>query len=162
MLSFDRRYFLLSAAALTGCGFTPAFAPGGAATRFQNSVLVDVPDSRAAFLLVRRFEERLGRANPETYGLSYAITLTEEAIAISGDNVTTRYNILGTVTYALRDLATDKVLTSGKVDNFTSYSASDTTVATQAAERDAEERLMTILTDQIITRLIADAAALPA
>ncbi|WP_111735224.1 LPS assembly lipoprotein LptE [Roseovarius amoyensis] len=158
---YNRRLFLISAAALAGCGFTPAFAPGGAATRLQGRVLVDEPDSRPGYLLTRRFEERLGRANPAEYGLSYSIGLTDSAIAVSSTNVITRYNKIGTVTWALRDLETDKVLTSGKAESFTSYSASGTTVASQAAERDAETRLMAILTDQIITRLIADAEKLP-
>lgn len=162
MSSFNRRLFLLSAAALAGCGFTPAYGPGGAASKLQNAVLVDEPDNRPGYLLTRRFEERLGRANPGRYGLSYSIATSENAIAISPDNVITRYNVLGSVTFALRDLATDKVLTSGKVNSFTSYSASGTTVATQAARRDAEARLMTILTDQIITRLTASAETLPA
>lgn len=158
---YNRRLFLISAVALAGCGFTPAFAPGGAATRLQGRVLVDEPDSRPGYLLTRRFEERLGRANPALYGLSYSIGLTDSAIAVSSTNVITRYNKIGKVTWALRDLQTDKVLISGKAESFTSYSASGTTVASQAAERDAEARLMVILTDQIITRLIADAEKLP-
>ena len=163
MSSFNRRLFLLSsAAALAGCGFTPAFGPGGVASRLQNAVLVDDPKEREDYLLTRRFEERMGRASPARYGLSYAITTTESAIAISSNNVITRYNILGSVTFALRDMTTDKVLTSGKVDSFTSYSTSGTTVATEAAKRDAEARLITILTDQIITKLTAAAGTLPA
>ncbi|GAB4285838.1 MAG: LPS assembly lipoprotein LptE [Roseovarius sp.] len=148
--------------ALAGCGFAPAFAPGGAATRLQGSILVDAPDSRPAYLLTRRIEERLGRADAPRYGLSYSIALADTPIAISSSNVITRYNKLGSITWALRDLDSEKVLASGKVDSFTSYSASGTTVATEAAERDAEARLMAILADQIITRLIADAATLPA
>ncbi|WP_397543570.1 LPS assembly lipoprotein LptE [Roseovarius salis] len=162
MSSFSRRSFLLSAAALAGCGFSPAYGPGGAATRLQVAVLVDSPDSRPGYLLTRRFEERLGRPDPARYGLSYSIDIRDSAIAISSANVITRYNKLGTVTYALRDLESEKVLASGKVDSFTSFSASGTTVATQAADRDAEERLMTILTDKIITRLTAEADSLPA
>ena len=163
MSSYSRRLFLLSgAAALAGCGFAPAYGPGGAAAPLQNAIRVDAPDTRTGYLLTRQFEERMGRANPARFGLSYSIKTSESAIAISSNNVITRYNLLGQVTFALRDLSTDKVLTSGKVDNFTSYSASGTTVATQAARRDAEARLMTILTDQIITRLTAEAGTLAA
>lgn len=158
---YNRRLFLISSAALAGCGFAPAFGPGGAATRLQGTVLVDEPKDRPGYLLTRRFEERLGRASPGRYGLSYAVTLGDAPIAISATNAVTRYNKLGSVIWALRDLQTDKVLISGKADSFTSYSASGTTVATQAAERDAEERLMAILTDRIVTRLIAEAGALP-
>ncbi|MEO0773535.1 MAG: hypothetical protein AAFZ04_10175 [Pseudomonadota bacterium] len=163
MLSFDRRLFLLSSLALTtGCGFSPAFAPGGAATRLQNSVTLDDPDDRADYLLVRRFEERMGPANPARYGLSYSVSLVESGIAVSSTSITTRQNILGSITYALRDLQTDKVVSSGTVDQFTSYSAEDTTISAQTSKQDAEERLMVIMTDQMITRLTADTSQLSA
>ncbi len=163
MLLFDRRLFLISAlAGVSACGFSPAFGPGGAATRLQNSVLLDDPGDRADYILVRHFEERLGQASPARYGLSYSVSLSEESIAISSNNIVTRFNLLGSVTYALRDMTTEKVLTTGKVEQFTSYSAEDTTVATQAAQEDAEERLMVIMTDQMITQLTAQAAQLSA
>jgi len=161
MSSCNRRFFLVAAAALAGCGFAPAYGPGGTATRLRGAVLVDAPDSRPGYLLTRRFEERLGRADPGRYGLSYSISLRDVAIAISPTNVITRYNKLGNVTWALRDLETEKVLVSGKAESFAGYSASGTTVATQAAERDAEARVMAILTDQIITRLTAESGNLP-
>ncbi len=68
---------------------------------------------------------------------------------------TRRFDLKGTVDYALRDLTTGQIVTSGKVENFTGYSATGTTVATLAGEQDAQVRLMTILADQIVTRLFA-------
>lgn len=151
-----RRLFGLTAlAALAGCGFAPVYGPGGGGSALYNAVLVDEPVTRDAYLLTREVEQRLGRAGDARYGLGYDITLREESIAISANNVTTRYNLIGQVTYALRDLATQKVVNSGKVNSFTGYSASGSTVATQAAERDARARLMRILADQMITRLVA-------
>lgn len=163
MSSFDRRHFLtLSALTLAGCGFTPAYGPGGGGARLDNAVEIEAPDTRSAYQLTRHLEDRLGRATDPRYGLNYAITLSDAPIAISRDNVTLRYNVLGEITYALRELDTGQILTSGKVDNFTSYSTSGTTVATQSAEKDARERLMIILGDQMIARLIAAAPSLPA
>jgi LPS-assembly lipoprotein len=165
MSSFNRRRFLLAssaAAALSACGFTPAYGPSGAATRLQDNILVDAPKSRDAYLLTQNIEERLGRASSPRFGLSYAISTRDNAIAITAANTTNRFNIEGSITYALRDLQTGAVVTTGKVDSFTSYSASGSTVATQAAERDAHIRLMTILSDQIVTRLIAASPGLPA
>lgn len=162
MSLYNRRFFLFGCfAALSACGFSPAYGPSGSAGRLQNAILVDEPKERAAFLLTQHLEDRLGRANGPRYGLSYAIDLKTAPIAISTNNVTTRYNLLGTITYALRDLNGGAVLSTGKVDSFTGYSASGTTVATQAAERDAQIRLMTILADQIVTRLIAVSPDLP-
>ncbi|WP_272003704.1 LPS assembly lipoprotein LptE [Roseovarius sp. ZX-A-9] len=152
----SRRFFCLaSLAALGGCGFTPVYGPGGSAAALHDAVLVDAPTTRDAFLLVREIEQRLGRGNPAVYGLSYAIKVDEESIAIDLNDVTQRYNLLGEITYALRNLETGAVVTSGKVSNFTGYSASGSTVATQAAERDARARLMSILANMLITRLVA-------
>jgi LPS-assembly lipoprotein len=157
----SRRLLLLGGAALAGCGFTPAYGPGGAAHRLQNAILVEAPEGRAGYLLQREIEDRLGRGQPGRFGLSYAIDLERKPIAISARNVTTRYDLLGTVTYALRNKADGAVVISGKAESFTSYSASGSTVATQAAERDAEARLMKILADQLTARLVAEAGRLP-
>ncbi len=157
-----RRFFCLgSLTALGACGFTPVYGPDGGGAALQDAVLADAPTTRDAFLLVREIEQRLGRGSPATYGLSYAITVQSEAIAIDLNDVTQRFNLLGEITYALRHLATGAVVASGKVNNFTGYSASGSTVATQAAERDARARLMSILADMLITRLVV-AAPLPA
>lgn len=163
MSLYSRRFLLtaLPGLALAGCGFTPAYGPNGAANRLQGRVLVDAPVGRPAYLLSRHIEERIGRGNPARYGLGYSIQIDEEAVAISVNNVTTRYNLLGTVKYALRDLETTAVVLTGSADSFVGYSASGTTVATQAAQRDAEARLVTILADQILNRLTAEAGKLP-
>jgi len=155
-----RRAFALGIlAALPACGFAPVYGPNGTGSALQGAVLADTPATREDFLFVREIETRLGRADPGRYGLSYAISAVSSAVAISKANVTTRYNVLGEMTFALRDLQTQAVVTSGKISNFTSYSASGSTVATQAAERDARERLMTIFADQMITRLMVSVPA---
>ncbi|MHA7850608.1 LPS assembly lipoprotein LptE [Roseovarius sp.] len=163
MSSFDRRRFLvgppalIAAAVLSGCGFTPAYGPSGSAGKLLNAVEVSEPKGRAGYLMTRELEDRLGRAGQPRYALVYAIEVSETPVAISRLNLITRYNLLGKVTYALNDLATDQVLTSGTVDNFTSFAASDTTVATEAARRAAEERIVVILSDQVVARLVAAA-----
>ncbi len=164
MSLYSRRFLLsaLPALALAGCGFSPAYGPGGAAGRLQGAILVDAPTERPDYLLTRHIEERLGRGTPGRYGLGYSIQLSETAAAISSSNVLTRFNILGNVKFALRDLDTKEVVLTGSVDNFVGYSASDSTVATQAARRDAQARLMTILAEQILSRLTAEAGRLSA
>ena len=164
MSSCNRRRFLLALAAgpaLAGCGFAPAYGPGGSANALQGAVLVETPDSRETYLLTRQIEDRLGRAPAAKYGLSYSLTFTEERMAISATNITSRFNVVGKVTYALRDLTSDEVLTTGTVNSFTGYSTTGSTVATLAAQRSAHERLAVILADQIVTRLIAHSPNLP-
>lgn len=155
MSSFNRRTVMLMAMALAGCGFTPAFAPDGAGAKLLGRVILDAPDDKHAYQFVRRVEERLGRANHAKYGLSFDLSLREQAMAITSDDRTTRFDVMGRVTYALRDLDSKAVITSGSVDNFTGYSTTGSTVASFAARRDAYERLMVILADQMIARLIS-------
>lgn len=167
MSLYSRRVLLLGAlTGLAGCGFEPAFTASGGATKLQNRVRVDDPLDRPAYLLTREIEDRLGRGaaagDGGAYGLSYDISISILAAGITATNEVTRFNLQGEVAYALRDLDSTAVLLSGQVSNFTSYSASGTTVATQAAARDAEDRLMVILADQIVDRLIAEADSLPA
>jgi len=161
MSSFSRRYVLGAAIALSGCGFTPAYGPAGGAQKLQGTVLVDAPTDRDTYLMTQSLEERLGRSQNAAYGLSYALTLNEERMAVTGNNITTRFNVVGKATYALRDLASGAVLTNGIVDSFTGYSADSTTVATLSAKGDARARVISILADQITNRLIAISPDLP-
>ncbi|MFT3690590.1 LPS assembly lipoprotein LptE [Paenirhodobacter sp.] len=163
MWSSDRRTFLRLAAltALAGCGFTPAYAPSGGAARFLNGVQTDTPTTREEFALTRRLSERLGPVGTPRYRLSYQVRTRAIGQAITPDNATTRYSLTGNVDYTLRAIDSDAVLLTGRVASFTSWSASGTVVATDTAEEDAHRRLMTILADQIVTKLTAQAASLP-
>lgn len=138
---------------LTACGFEPAYGPGGTGTALQNRVLVDRPIDREGFLLVRQLEERLGRAADPAFTLSVDLRLAQEDRAIDPDGDIRRYHLIGRATYTLRSSATGDVVRTDTIGNFVGYSATGTTVATLAAKRDAEERLMTILADQIVQQL---------
>jgi LPS-assembly lipoprotein len=140
---------------LAGCGFTPVYGPGGTGSQLQNRVLVDPPVDREGFLLVRRLEERLGRADDPAYRLAIALNVGFEARAIDPDGDIRRFHMIGDATYALTDTSTGVVVRSGAVDNFVGYSATGTNVATVTAQRDATKRLMTILADEIVLQLQA-------
>ncbi|MGR3321771.1 MAG: LPS assembly lipoprotein LptE [Pseudooceanicola sp.] len=165
MWSSDRRKFLLSLGALgglTACGFEPVYGPGGAGSALSGRITPADPVTRMDYLLVRELETRLGRATGAPLVLDYETEVEEERMAITTDNIATRFNVVGSVTYSLTERASGLVLKTGKVDSFTSYSTTGSTVATQAARRDARERLMVILADLIMTRLYAEAGDLPA
>ncbi|WP_339108702.1 LPS assembly lipoprotein LptE [Thioclava sp. GXIMD4216] len=164
MWSSNRRTFLLgalAAPALAACGFTPAYGPQGGGAKLLSALQVDAPQSQDDFAYRRRLSERLGPAQTPRYRLSYTITTGVMGQAISQDDVTNRYSLNGTATYRLYDMANDAVLLTGRVSSFTSWSATGTIVATQTAERDAHKRLMRILADQTVTRLLAQAGSLP-
>lgn len=145
----------MAGAGLTGCGFQPAFGPGGTANALKDQVYVDSPTDKNAFDLVERLEQRLGRTSAPRYGLAYVIKTEALGVGISPENAITRFNVTGSVSFTLRNHATGETLTSGLVQSFTGYSTTGTTVSTLTAERDASARLMVMLADQIVARLIA-------
>ncbi|NSX53796.1 LPS assembly lipoprotein LptE [Parasulfitobacter algicola] len=154
MLSSRRAFITGAFAILAGCGFAPVYGPDGRGAKLRGQIEFFEPGDRNAFALVSQLENRLGRTESPVYQLSVSIALSTDGLAVTSDQATTRFNVIGTARYALRDLD-DKLLTDGTVKSFTGYSTTGTTVATQAAERDAYDRLMTALADQIVTRLIA-------
>jgi LPS-assembly lipoprotein len=157
-VALPRRAFLLAPLALAACGFTPAYAPGGAASGLIGTIRAADPTSKNAFDLVERLEERLGRPEDHSYDLTYTIATEAAGVGITTSNEITRFNLKGVVDWTLRDKASGERLAGGRVQSFTAYSATGSTVAGLAAEEDAAFRLMRILADQIVARLIAASA----
>ncbi|MEM0947780.1 MAG: LPS assembly lipoprotein LptE [Pseudomonadota bacterium] len=156
MWSSDRRSFLaLSAfAASSACGFTPVYGPGGSAEGLRGRILVAPPRDQFGFDLVEQLEIRLGEPSAADFRLEAEIAVTDERLGITEGEEATRITLLGRVRYSLRATGTGAVVTSGEVQNFTSYSTTDTPFATQAAQEDANKRLMVILADEIVSRLL--------
>jgi LPS-assembly lipoprotein len=159
--ALPRRAFLLTTLALAACGFTPAYAPSGAATKLLGTVWVQDPTDKNGFDLVERLEERLGRPEDRRYDLAYTITTEAVGVGITTENEITRFNLKGVIDYTLSDHASGARLAGGRVQSFTAYSATGSTVAGLAAEEDAALRLMRLLADQIVARLIATSASFP-
>lgn len=156
--NLTRRFVLIGAtASLAACGFTPAYGPNAASNRVLGQIAVDEIKTSDGFHLTRQLEHRLGRSAAPQFGLSVALTTREEGVAVTSDNQTTRIEIFGDATFALRNLADNAVVLSGKTRNFTGYSTTGETTSELASERDARERLMIILADQIATQLTARA-----
>jgi LPS-assembly lipoprotein len=164
MSSSDRRAFLLLllAGGLAACGFTPAYGPAGAATGLVGRIRADDPGDKRAFDFVERIEERLGRPQKAVYQLRYAISTSQTGVGITASDVITRYRLTGRIDWTLADRDSGERLAGGQVTSFTSYVATGSAVAGLSAEEDASTRLMRLLADQIVTRLLAAAADLPA
>ena len=154
----DRRTLLLTFAALplaAACGFSPAYAPGGAGQALRGQVRAADPVRSRDFDFVAAIEDRLGRPSAQRFDLIYSITTSERGAARIPGLGDSRITLFGTVTYQLTDSATGDVVTEGSLRNFTNYSTTDTQLATRRAQEDAEARLMRILADQVVARLIA-------
>lgn len=157
MSSYDRRKFLLMPLALAACGFEPVYAPGGSGSELFGRVAVSAPNTVDSFLLVQNLEQQLGRSasSGSEYKLDVQVSTVIRGAAITTTNETNRYSIDGQAQYALRSNETGQIVASGTVTDFVGYSAAGSTVSTLADERDAKERLMVILSGQIVNRLYA-------
>lgn len=160
MSSCNRRLFLTLPLALAACGFQPAFGPQGVAQGLRGTIRAADPTDRNGHALVDRLENRLGRPEVARYDLAYTLQTAPVGVGITTDNSITRYNLTGSVDWTLTDRATGARVTGGRAENFTSWTATGTTVAGVAAEEDATRRLMVILADQIVMQLLAAAPRL--
>lgn len=147
----------IAGATLSACGFAPVHGAGGAGTALRGQLRMPTPDAPDDFLLKQQIERRLGPPGDARFVLEADLRIREDRVAVTSRNVAARINLLGRVDYRLRDAASGALLREGRVENFTGYSTSGTTVATLAAARDARERLVVILGDQIVARLLTDA-----
>lgn len=155
MSSFNRRSLIILPFVLAACGFTPVYGPGGSGAALYGSVSLPAPSSEESYLLHRNLEERLGHSEAPKYHLTLKQRLQRQGQAVTVTGEITRFSLIGHVEYSLASLTDGSVVSSGKVDNFTGYSATGSTVETFAAENDALERLMAILADQIVAQLHA-------
>ncbi|MHA6265622.1 LPS assembly lipoprotein LptE [uncultured Aliiroseovarius sp.] len=154
----DRRFFLTSlvaTAALSACGFTPVYAPGGSADGLRGAVTIAAPSDANSYELVKRLEERLGRNLAAPYKLDYTITTRAEGVGVTPRQEITRTQVLGAIEFAVTAIATGEVVQQGSVSNFASYSTEGSTVSTASVERDAYRRLMVSLADLMVTRFAA-------
>ncbi len=157
MSSSDRRAFFLTLALLplAGCGFRPAYGPGGAAEGLRGAIRIQAPETREEFHLVGQLERRLGRPEVPLYDLAFTLQTREQGLSITGQQEITRYNVIGRLDFRLVRVRDERIMASGTLDAFTGYSASASPVATLSAQQDAHERLVVILADRLVTRLLA-------
>lgn len=154
----DRRRALAGLAvlgAVAACGFRPAYGPGGAGAALDGRVRPDDPTDRDGFLFVEALEDRLGVASEPRYRLRHALRITSEGLGVDASASTTRYHLVGRVEYALIDSLSGATIDSGTVEAFTAYSTTSRALANAAAARDARRRLVTILADRLVARLLA-------
>ncbi|WP_394178836.1 LPS assembly lipoprotein LptE [Yoonia maritima] len=146
----SRRFAILGLLALGGCGFAPVYSDSNT---LRGAIAFKADETIAGYRLQERLEQRLGRATAPRYTLDVTMTRGSRSAAITDDGDTTRYNVTGIAKWTLTD-ATGQQVEKGKVDAFTSYSATGSTTATQTAATDATARLSVILADMIVSRLL--------
>jgi len=158
----SRRGILAGLTGLAACGFTPVYAPGGAAAGLIGAVEIDAADNGNEFDLETRLLERLGPADAPRWKLGYSLTLDRDAFSASG---ATRSQISGRAAYRLTPLDGGGTAISGEVRAFTARTemlTSPTDTAAQlsndAARSDASRRLMFLLADRMVEAITAQLA----
>jgi LPS-assembly lipoprotein len=153
---------LVALVGLAGCGFRPLYGEGEPAAAMGGRIEVALLDGAPGFAMRERLTQRLGAASAATHRLETTLVLERTGVALTQENVTTRYDVSGVATYRLVPLAGGPPVTAGTVRTVTGYSvpaeAASSAFASRAAERDAEERLAVTLADQIVERLALTSA----
>lgn len=122
----------------------------------RDAVTVEPGETVFDYRLRVALEDRLGTG--ADYGLAFTTEVEELQAAVTQEGQITRFNVTGLADWVLRDAAGAEVA-RGQARGFTSYLTTGSTVATEAAARDAEVRLATILAEQIVMRLVMGADA---
>lgn len=162
----ERRRLLASLAtlaALPACGFEPLYDPAGPAATTAGKVEVEVIEGTPGFLMRERLIDRLGPAQAPTHRLAVDLALDQVGVAITEQDVTTRFNVRGTAAWRLVPIGAGEPVLVGEAGAVSGYSApaSDTAsaFAILSAQRDAEEQVALLLADRIAQRLALDAGA---
>lgn len=151
-MSFRRIFvFWATSAFLAACGFSPAYAPEGSGQEIRESITVRPASSRVEFDFASRMEARIGRSAAPTYELNYYLT----SLGVGSDAGSTRLVYKGMVTWTLTDIATQARVAGGQIRGAVARSTTASSVASYAAEVDAERRIATMLADKLVLHLLA-------
>ena len=118
-----RRGILVALLGLAGCGFRPLYGEGTPAAAMTGRVEVAMLDGAPGFAMRERLTQRLGPPAAPTHRLETALTLNRTGVALTQENVTTRYDVTGVATYRLVPLAGGPPVAAGSVRTVTGYSA---------------------------------------
>ena len=149
---------LLMAVVLASCGFTPMYGSGGVST--SDTVVaalsqVDVRPitERRGMVLRQQLDEKLhpsGMRNTR-YDLQVRLASRTQELSVRKDSTTSRANLILTANFILWD-GTARLLRD-RVRSTVSYNILDDQYATIASERDAENRALKQISDEIRVRL---------
>ena len=108
-----------------------------------------------------RLTASLGDPTLADYRLEIAFDLKRTGVALTQQDVTTRFGIVGTATYKLVPTAGGNAVAAGVVRSVTGFSSPESETsfafASLSAERDAERRLAVDLAEKILQRLALSA-----
>ena len=148
----------LALAALASCGYQPALKQGAPADVLTEGIEVAVAGGREGFILEELLLQRLGQsAGSSPYALTARLTVEERDQATPGAGGIDRKSIDGVAEFEIRSAGESGILAAGSVAGTASFSTGAGAVASGAARRDAERRMLTQIADRLYSRLILTA-----
>lgn len=156
-----RRLFLFGGASalLAGCGFQPLYGDkeyGAAGGQDLAAVKVNTIPDRNGQILHNFLLDRInphGRPGSPLYSLDIQLTEQKSSVGIIKDSTATLGQLANSANYTLYDLKKRTPVHSGRSRSFTSYQIVQSQFATLAAEKDARERTLRELAEDITTKV---------
>ena len=141
---------------LGACGLQPMYAGGssGAVASGLGSIQVAPIPERAGWLVRNALVDRLGgEAASPAYKLEVELDDDVTAFGIRGDSAVTRERRTLRARYRLVDLKTGEVVLDATAGSDAGIDVVSSDYATVAAEQTAQERLASVVADQMVSRL---------
>ena len=141
---------------LGACGLQPMYAGGssGAVASGLRSIQVAPIPERAGWLVRNALVDRLGgEAASPAYKLEVELDDDVTAFGIRGDSAVTRERRTLRARYRLVDLKTGEVVLDATAGSDAGIDVVSSEYATVAAEQTAQERLASVVADQMVSRL---------
>ena len=149
---------LLLAAGLSACGFHPLYKNDDAAEASAElaDVHIDTIRDRNGQILHNFLLDRInakGQPTEPRYMLSIKLTESKSTLGFIKDSSATLAQLASVATYTLTELKTKKPLQTGRSRSITSYNIVQSDFGTLAAEKDARERTLREISDDITTKV---------
>ena len=141
---------------LGGCGLSPMYAGGssGAVASGLGAIQVAPIPERAGWLVRNALVDRLGgEAADPAYRLEVELDDDLTAFGIRGDSAVTRERRTLRARYRLVDTRTGEVVLDATAGSDAGIDVVSSEYATVAAEQTAQERLATVIADQMVSRI---------
>jgi LPS-assembly lipoprotein len=134
---------------------SPAFSPQADLPAISIDAPVTREEQSYRNALIFALQGGAGEASPR-YSLAYRLTIREDEIAVERDTGTPNaYQLTGSVSFLVKELATGASLLGAQVTAIDSYTRSSQNFANVRARRDAEDRLAKTLAELTAARLAA-------
>ena len=142
---------------ISSCGYEPVYSKKDDLNPELYSISVKNIKDRSGHILRNSL---LNKLNPEgkrvvlKYRLSVEITESKEELAYRKDMAATRSDLEINVKYKLNKLNDGDLMLDEEIKSISSYDVVESVYATLVAEKDAREKSLEILSDDIYTNLV--------